>query len=105
MPEAYLIRKTADRSVALEDAMAGLDEAVIAFLSSADGEAAVILPAVFRLDNEIGRISRSTGGPSLKSLQLRVNDVAVAAKKQDRAHLATAMDEVRTEFLRVQKER
>jgi hypothetical protein len=90
--------------VALEDAIADLGEAVGAFLGSGGRDTAAILSAVFRLDNEIGRRLRSSQDAALKSLQLKVNEVAVAAKRLDRARLATAMDDVRTEALRTKKD-
>jgi len=84
--------------VSLEEALADLDEAVTAFVSSETGDAAGVLAAVFKLNNEIGRRLRPSGDPSLKMLQLKVNEVAVAAKRGDKANLATAMGRVRVEF-------
>lgn len=84
--------------------MAGLDEAVSTFLTSGAGDTAAVLSAVFRLNNEIGRRLRPTGDPALRRLQLKVNDVAVAAKRRNRTNLAVAMGEVRVEFLRTQRD-
>lgn len=88
----------------LEDAVAGLDQAVSTFLTSGAGDTTAVLSAVFRLNNEIGRRLRPTGDPALRRLQLKVNDVAVAAKRRSRTNLAVAMGEVRVEFLRTQRD-
>lgn len=69
-------------------------------MASGGTDNAAILSAVFGLNNEIGKMLRPTGDPSLRSLQLKVNDVAVAAKTLDRANLRAAMEKVRDEFLR-----
>jgi len=90
--------------LALTDALADLDEAVGAFIVSGGGDSKAILSAVFRLNNEIGKLLRPSGDPVLKSLQLRVNDVTMAAKQLDRKRLAEAMERVRADALRLQLE-
>lgn len=90
--------------MSLKEALDGLEEAVKTYLGSESRDAAAVLAAVFRLDNEIGKRLRPTGDPDLKNLQLRVNDVAVAAKMSDGQRLARAMDAVLREVRRSRTE-
>jgi hypothetical protein len=54
----------------LKDALAELDRAVDEFIRSRSTDNRAILSAVFRLNNEIGRLLMPSGDPALKSLQL-----------------------------------
>jgi hypothetical protein len=72
-----------------------LDKVVMEYLNKERSDNAAILAAVFRLNNEIGRLLRPTGNAALTDLQLLVNDVTKAAKLNDRMKLAEAMESVR----------
>ncbi len=74
-------------------AFAELESKVEAFLGS--GNESELLSAVFKLNNEIGKLLRLSRDPALKELQLRVNEVTVAAKKRDRKRLRVALERVR----------
>jgi hypothetical protein len=91
--------------MSLDDAIAGLDEAVREFLALESKDVAGILSAAFALNNEIGRPLMLTRDPALKALQLRVNDVVVAAKKMDRASLPSAMKKVISDSLHIRGSR
>jgi hypothetical protein len=91
--------------VAVERAVADLDEAVADFLNKGTTEVSAIFAAAFALNNEIGRKLKPSGDPELKRLQLLVNDVVVAAKRRNHSLLTNAMEKLRTEHLRRQNSR
>lgn len=85
----------------LKDSIEALDEAVGSFLAGDERDNKAILAAIFGVNNEIGRLLRLAGDPALKALQLNVNEVTKAAKRNDRRALAQSMEKVRAEALRM----
>lgn len=78
-----------------------LDRAVRRFLDDSQADDGEIMAAVFKLNNEIGRLLRPTGDTALRDLQLDVNEVTKAAKLNDRASLVEAMSLVKSEVLKL----
>jgi len=78
----------------LQDAISALREAVQDFLAEEAVSPAGVLSAVFAVNEEIGPALRSTGDPALKDLQLKVNEVTLAAKRGDRKRLKASMSAV-----------
>lgn len=78
-----------------------LDRAVRRFLDDSEADDSEIMAAVFKLNNEIGRLLRPTGDAALRDLQLDVNEVTKAAKLNDRASLVEAMSLVKSEVLKL----
>ena len=83
----------------LKESTARLDEEVGRFVNGRMTDNAAVLAAIFGMNNEIGKLLRPTGDPSIRSLQLLVNEVTKAAKRKDRKRLAEAMERVRREAL------
>ena len=83
----------------LESSIVALDEAVGKFLSSGRKDSTGILSAAYLVNNEIGKQLKPAENPSLRALQLKVNDVVVSAKKLDAQALRTSMEKVRSEAL------
>ncbi|MDV3293708.1 MAG: hypothetical protein LYZ70_05505 [Nitrososphaerales archaeon] len=79
------------------DALVDLESAVEGYLGK--GDEFVVLSAVFKLNNEIGKQFTVSHDPALKALQLRVNDVTVAARRNDRKELGAALERVRAAVL------
>jgi hypothetical protein len=75
--------------------MTELDWDVAEFLRAGTKGNAAVLSAVFKLNVEIGKLLRPTGDAWLRDLQLKVNDVTVAAKRLDTRDLAAAMRRLR----------
>lgn len=84
--------------------VAALDESVAAYLLSDAGDASGVLASVLRLNNEVGRTFRRDGDSRMKSLQTRVNEVTVAAKKGDRRGLREATERVRDAVLAIESQ-
>lgn len=75
-------------------AVTALREAVREFLAEETPSPSGVLSAVFTVNNEIGAVLRNTGEPALRDLQLKVNQVTIAAKSGDKANLSAAMSAV-----------
>ena len=76
------------------DAVSDLREAVQEYLAGETRSPQRVLSSVFAVNNEIGAVLRHTGDPVLRDLQLKVNEVTVAAKKVDKRMLSASMSAV-----------
>ncbi|MDV3243892.1 MAG: hypothetical protein LYZ66_01805 [Nitrososphaerales archaeon] len=79
----------------LVDAVSVLDKAVATFIGEKSKNSQQVLSAVFRVNNEIGKLPASRQVPSLRALQHAVNEVTVAAKRGDVSELRGAMERVK----------